>query len=134
MTLIDPSDVIEKSLGVAAIGEIRNWNGTDYKKIAPGKWIQVTNNKVVAGSKVEKDIKGWVFFQFPEKDDYLFQQNFVTCFLMRLQVFFGLRRNNEFIAHIPSIFSICSIVITSPLPSLMLCRAWSILFSISGVK
>jgi len=34
------NDVIEKGKP-AQIGEIRNWNGTDYRKVASGKWEEV---------------------------------------------------------------------------------------------
>lgn len=42
---------------VAAIGEIRNWNGIDYQKVQNGVWKVVGKNKNVASSTMMNVVK-----------------------------------------------------------------------------
>lgn len=56
----------------AQIGEVRNWSGVNYKKVAQGEWVKVVNDKEkgVAGSGIIKTIKseiGLIFNKFNDQ-------------------------------------------------------------------
>jgi hypothetical protein len=65
----------------AVIGEIRNWGGVDYKKIANGEWVKVVKDKEkkVAESGIHKVISSEITTKINEKNkiEDEFKQNWI---------------------------------------------------------